>query len=285
MATWHTGQAWRVAHGLDVLRDQIRAWAPRSVPPATDVNAWGSIADNVHATSSDHYPHWLWDADQAIVCARDFPHAPGLGLDSYALAEHLRQARDPRVQYVISNHRITGVSYGWQWSTYTGDDPHDTHIHVSVKRSSVSDGTQPWSLPGGTTAAVAASSTEGESMSFPILQVTSVPAAPNNTDIRGKVVPEHGLAFATPNGLVGVTSAWWGSMNPDAPANAGKGLPQPVLMGVTWTEAHELCDALEQSTTASVDASAVATALVADPAFGDLIEARALAAAQRAEDS
>lgn len=147
---WHTGQAWRVVNSLNKLNEQIRAYAPASVPPATDVNSWGSIADDEHSSTSDHYPHYYASlGGTAVVCARDFPHAPGLGLDGGVVTEHMRQVHDSRVQYIIFNRRITGVSYGWQWHTYTGDDPHDTHFHVSSIRTVSADGVQPWSLPAG----------------------------------------------------------------------------------------------------------------------------------------
>jgi hypothetical protein len=147
---WSTGQSWRVVNSLNKLNEQIRAYAPRAAPPATDANSWGSIADNVHSVSSDHYPHY-YDAlgSTAVVCARDFPHAPSLGLDGHVVTEHMRQARDPRVQYIICDRRITGVNYGWQWNTYTGSDPHDTHFHVSSVHTAIADSTATWSLPGG----------------------------------------------------------------------------------------------------------------------------------------
>lgn len=148
MPIWHSGQAWRVVNSLNKLNEQIRAYAPRSVPPATPVESWGSIADAEHSASSDHYPHFYGALGAtAVVCARDFPHAPGLGLDGGVVTEHMRRTRDARVQYIIFNRRITGVNYGWQWRTYTGDDPHDKHFHVSGVHTAAADGTQPWSLP------------------------------------------------------------------------------------------------------------------------------------------
>lgn len=151
---WSTGQPWRVVNSLNQLNAQIRAYAPRAVPPATNVDSWGSIADNAHSTSSDHYPHYYTAlGGTAVVCARDFPHAPNLGLDGGVVTEHLRQQRDPRIQYIIFNGRITGVSYGWQWATYTGDDDHSTHFHVSSVHTAAADQTQNFSLPGGAVAA------------------------------------------------------------------------------------------------------------------------------------
>lgn len=264
MTTWHTGQAWRTARGLDVLRDQIRAWAPMSVPPATDPNAWGSIADNVHATSSDHYPHWLWDADQAIVCARDFPHAPGLGLDSYVLAEHLRQVRDPRVQYVISNHRITGVSYGWTWHTYTGDDPHDTHIHVSVKRSSVSDGTQAWSLPGGVSAAAPVQKAK-DPMIFTVKETAGFTA----TDCVGEPVVNASRVMATPAGpfvLEYDEMIDWYNAN-------GK---ETSMLPMSWARINKYCGTLKQ------DPSTISVEVTEDVIASTLESDRGQAAIQSA---
>jgi hypothetical protein len=159
MPTWHTGAAWRVVNSLNKLNEQIRAYAPRALPPATSADAWGSIADNAHSTSSDHYPHYYAAlGSTAVVCARDFPHAPGLGLDGGVVTEHLRQSRDPRLQYVIFNRRITGRNYAnedgeWIWHNYTGDDPHNTHFHVSGVHGTVADSVAAWSLPGGVSAA------------------------------------------------------------------------------------------------------------------------------------
>lgn len=151
---WTKGQAWRVVNGLNQLNAQIRAKYPQAVPPATDINSWGAIADDAHSASSDHYPHYYSAlGSTAVVCARDFPHAPNLGMDGGTITEHMRQQRDHRVQYIIFNRRITGVNYGWSWHTYTGDDPHDTHFHISSVHTAVADGTEAWSLPGSSVAA------------------------------------------------------------------------------------------------------------------------------------
>jgi hypothetical protein len=151
--TWHPGENWRVVHSLDRLNQQIRAYAPRSVPPATDPNAWGSLADDAHSTSSDHYPHFYAAlGSTAVVCARDFPHAPALGLNGSVVTEALRASRDARIGYVIFNRRITGPNHGWRWDPYTEEDPHDTHFHVSTVHTAVADDTRAWALPGGVAA-------------------------------------------------------------------------------------------------------------------------------------
>lgn len=150
---WVKGQPWRVVGSLDVLRDQIRTYAPRAVPPATPAGAWGAIADDAHSSSSDHYPHFYAALGAtAVVCARDFPHAPQLGLDGRIVTEALRISRDPRIGYIICDRRITGPNHGWLWATYTGPDPHDTHFHISSVHSGLADDTRPWTLPGQVTA-------------------------------------------------------------------------------------------------------------------------------------
>jgi hypothetical protein len=156
MATWQRGQAWRAAASLIVLTEAVRRFAPGAIPPATDPNAWGRLADGAHSTGSDHYPHWLTGLGSiAVVTAGDFPHAPSKGLDGYAVTEHMRQARDRRVKYIIFAGRITGPGHTnalglWIWVTYTGSsDLHYTHFHVSVVGDARADNQAPWSMPGG----------------------------------------------------------------------------------------------------------------------------------------
>jgi hypothetical protein len=131
--------AWRVARSLIELRDQVNAAFPRR-SKASD----GTIGDAAHAASvSDHNP----DA-AGIVRALDLTHDPAHGFDAAALAEQLRCARDPRIKYVISNRRIFSATVSpWTWRTYTGSDPHTSHVHVSVVATSRADSTAPWTVP------------------------------------------------------------------------------------------------------------------------------------------
>jgi hypothetical protein len=149
---WTKGQPARCAGALLKLNEQIRAYAPRALPPATKATAWGWIADDAHSSASDHYPHFLAALGaEAVVCARDFPHAPTLGLDGGAVTEALRMSRDPRIGYVIFNRRITGPNHGWRWDRYDEDDPHDAHFHVSSVHTALADDTRAWTLPGAPT--------------------------------------------------------------------------------------------------------------------------------------
>lgn len=123
-----TGDGWRVPPSIRALFNQADAKAPnRSI--ASD----GTIGDANHqAGVSDHNPDRSGD-----VLAGDVTHDPANGLNADTLAETIRVRRDPRVKYVIRGRRMfssyaTGKTPAWTWRTYTGINPHLTHVHVSV---------------------------------------------------------------------------------------------------------------------------------------------------------
>lgn len=134
-------RAWRVAGGLKRLRQEIDLLAPgRS--KASD----GSIGDARHAVStSDHNP-WVEADGMGVVTAIDITHDPARGCDCALLAERLREARDPRIKYVIWNRRIfSSVRQPWVWRSYTGSNPHAHHVHVSVQsQPELFDDAAPW---------------------------------------------------------------------------------------------------------------------------------------------
>ena len=140
---------WRVAQSLDKLLKQVNEWAPgRS--KASD----GSIGDDAHASrSSDHNP-WITDEGVGVVTARDFTHDPVKGCDCNKLVEMLRASHDPRIKYIIWNRRICaseakGGQPPWAWRPYTGANPHNHHMHVSVMSTKdLYDSTNAWSLSG-----------------------------------------------------------------------------------------------------------------------------------------
>lgn len=138
--------AWRVAEALETLRKQLNVKFP-----GRDKSADGGIGDAAHASrSSDHNP-WVQYKGMGIVTARDFTHDPRSGLDSEALAEALRSSGDPRIKYIISNRKIcSGVGQehpAWAWRPYPGKNPHNHHVHVSVKSDPVHfDDARPWNL-------------------------------------------------------------------------------------------------------------------------------------------
>lgn len=140
--------AWRAMESLLVLRDQCNKIAPLR-NKASD----GLVADAAHSTTSDHYPHYVAGVGDEMVTGLDLTHDPAHGFDSYKFAETLRVHEDDRIEYAISNKRIFssyphGDRKAWEWGPYSGEDPHDTHGHVSVLDKPVSDTTTPWNLEG-----------------------------------------------------------------------------------------------------------------------------------------
>lgn len=130
---------WRVAHSLEKLRSQVNALHPSRAK--TDD---GTIGDESHSSRlSDHNPN-----PSGVVCALDLTHDPKGGFDSYAFAEMLRNNRDHRIQYVISNGRIFSSSVSpWSWRPYHGANPHDRHVHISVIQSAkLYDDPADWNL-------------------------------------------------------------------------------------------------------------------------------------------
>lgn len=130
---------WRLAESLKVLRTQVNErWPDRRK------DSDGSIGDEGHSSrTSDHNPN-----PDGVVCAIDITHDPKSGCDSYVLAEVLRAARDPRIKYIISNRMIcSSVTDPWAWRPYGGVNPHDHHVHISVKPERAQyDSTKPWAL-------------------------------------------------------------------------------------------------------------------------------------------
>ena len=132
--------AWRVAKSLEKFRSQVNArWPGRS--KISD----GTKGDDRHAASkSDHNPNRA-----GVVQAIDITNDPRSGCVSQKLAEVLVASRDPRIKYVISNRRICSGDAGpspWKWRPYRGSNPHDKHVHLSVKDAKrFYDDAAPWS--------------------------------------------------------------------------------------------------------------------------------------------
>ncbi|MFL6214548.1 MAG: hypothetical protein ACJ74J_11740 [Blastocatellia bacterium] len=139
--------SWRVARTLLTLRAQVNAKAPyRS--KASD----GTIGDARHQSrASDHNP-WVRDGGMGVVTAMDITNDPAHGCDAQALAEAIRASRDQRVKYIIWNRRIAnssaiGGTAAWAWRAYSGTNPHDHHVHISVKSDKPSyDSTAEWEI-------------------------------------------------------------------------------------------------------------------------------------------
>lgn len=130
---------WRVAKALLTLRDQVNARFPER-----DKSWDGTIGDTAHSSrKSDHNPN-----EAGVVCAMDITHDPENGVDSYKMAEQLRLGGDSRIKYVISNKKIfSSTQSPWVWRKYSGSNPHDHHVHISVKSPArYYDDTAPWEL-------------------------------------------------------------------------------------------------------------------------------------------
>lgn len=117
---------WYLAHSLVALRNEIdRKW------PNRDKGSDGAVGDTAHsARKSDHNPDW--DAG-GIVRAIDVDKD---GIDVPALLAAV--VRDPRVAYVIWNRRIASATDDgnpWDWEPYSGSNPHDKHVHISIKHT------------------------------------------------------------------------------------------------------------------------------------------------------
>lgn len=129
-----TGKKWRVAASLKQLLEEVNLLAPRRSKKSD-----GTIGDLSHASgNSDHNP-WVKDGgqEQGIVTALDITHDSANDCDCNAIAQFMQEKKDTRIKYVIWNRRImnSGKINGteaWAWRAYTGKNPHDKHIHISV---------------------------------------------------------------------------------------------------------------------------------------------------------
>ena len=125
--------SWRPAKSLVVLKSQLDSAYPNG--------GWlflGMKGDAAHAAvPSDHNPNAA-----GVVTAMDI--GPGRSLDIHALANNLAANPHPDMKYIISNRRIANWQNGFKWERYSGSDPHDTHIHVSVGRGPDGRSVQPY---------------------------------------------------------------------------------------------------------------------------------------------
>jgi hypothetical protein len=143
---WHN---WRPAESIKRLLVQVNKMAP-----GRNKQHDGTIGDADHqGRNSDHNP-WVKDEQLGIgvVTAIDITNDPAHNCDCNALSSAFERNKDPRIKYVIWNRRIMnssaiGGNEPWTWRPYTGENPHNLHMHVSVKCDSPSyDSTVDWGL-------------------------------------------------------------------------------------------------------------------------------------------
>lgn len=147
--------SWRPMNSLANLNDPkigLRAQV-NTIAPNRSKASDGLVGDENHEPTSGHYPHYVAGVGDEIVTAWDCTNDPANGCDSRHLAETLRQHRDPRIRYVISERQIfssysTSSRPAWTWGPYSGDDPHENHAHIQVLDDPISDTTTPWDLEG-----------------------------------------------------------------------------------------------------------------------------------------
>ncbi len=180
--------AWRLAKSLVRLREQINTRFPTRKKTED-----GSIGDAAHASrNSDHNP-WVRDGGMGVVTAIDVTHDPTTGCTGDFLADTIRASRDSRVKYIIWNRRICssssiGGAPAWSWRPYNGANPHNKHIHISVKSDKPSyDDTSDWTLAAQETAVSPAASR-------PVLALKSV----SNPQVRTALGGLEAEAAAAP---------------------------------------------------------------------------------------
>lgn len=123
--------SWYLVPSLVKLRDEINARWPRR-----DKASDGAVGDTSHAArKSSHNPDWR-NGGAVRATDTDSNGVPGRETD---LTRALVKAAigDPRVWYVIWNRTIWSRTYGWRALRYTGSNPHDKHVHVSVLEDTV----------------------------------------------------------------------------------------------------------------------------------------------------
>lgn len=123
-----------LAPSLVALRNEInQRW------PGRDKASDGWIGDAAHsARRSDHNPDW-----DAPGVRRGIVRAIDVDKDGISVEQLLDAVvRDHRVAYVIWNRRIASATDDgtpWDWEPYAGTNPHDKHVHISIKHTAAAE--------------------------------------------------------------------------------------------------------------------------------------------------
>ena len=82
------------------------------------------------------------NSDHNTGLAVDLTHDPARGVDCVEIFEKLKE--DDRVSYLIFQGKIWSRQYAKKGNRkYTGDNPHNKHLHISIRDSHRND-TSPW---------------------------------------------------------------------------------------------------------------------------------------------
>lgn len=124
---------WRPALAIVRLLGQINAKAPNRSRRSD-----GIIGDTAHSKrDSDHNPHVRDSKGVGVVTAMDITHDVQHGLDCEKVVAQLVKSRDVRIEILIWQGRIiSSLTSPWKWRKYSGNNPHKTHFHISVRESS-----------------------------------------------------------------------------------------------------------------------------------------------------
>ena len=139
----------RLARSLATFRDQLNAAYPNRSKVSDGF--LGDAAHQARGSASDHNP-WVIDRNGVgVVTAGDFTNDPASSVDTDRITDELQASRDNRIKYIIANGYImsgNGEPSPWVWRTYTGPNPHNAHMHISVhSNQDLYDDTRPWLIP------------------------------------------------------------------------------------------------------------------------------------------
>lgn len=139
---------YKIAGSLLRLRDQLDTGA--STRAKASDGTIGNAAHQAKGKGSDHNPWWVYGG-VPYVTGMDITHDPAGGMDCEKLEDALWASKDPRIKYIIFRwHIMSGAAgpYPWMLRPYTGPNPHDKHLHISVMPNPDSLTQRDWNLTG-----------------------------------------------------------------------------------------------------------------------------------------
>lgn len=190
--------SWYLAASLVQLTREVNEKMAPPVWPTVSVGD-GAVGDPSHqARYSSHNPLATTNPPWAV-------RAVDIGINGRDARAILNEViGDPRVWYVIHKGVIYSRTYDWAANRYTGSNPHDHHIHISLVESETAyDDTSRWFGP--------RRKTRGPSVDLSLLRARFEDgnANPGVAKVQRALNAEYGLDLAT-DGLAGrqTRQAW-----------------------------------------------------------------------------